>query len=82
MSITRKRVNASCVRRAIDLAEHGERPAAILRVEREIANAQKEVSNPPSVEDLRRIAELQLRLDALNEEWMAGQSSSKASEGT
>lgn len=75
MSLTRKRVNASRVRRAIELAEHGERPAAILRVEREIANAQKEVSNPPSVEDLRRIAELQLRLDALNEEWRAGQSS-------
>lgn len=74
MSITRKRVNASRVRRAIDLAEHGERPAAILRLEREIANAQKEVNNPPTVEDLRRIAELQLRLDALTEEWRTSQS--------
>ncbi len=73
MSITRKRVNASRVRRVIDLAEHGERPPSIARLEQEIANAENEVTHPPSVEDVKRIAALRLRLDELMNEWRVTQ---------
>lgn len=65
----RKRVNPTRVARAIELAQNGDRPPAIQSLEREIANAEKEATNPPSVEDVKRIAALRLRLSELMNEW-------------
>jgi len=71
----RKRVNPTSVARAIELAQNGDRPPAIQSLEREIANAEQEATNPPSVEDMKRITALRLRLDELMNEWRIQQAS-------